>query len=484
MKKNIQALEDSLLKNDTDNLAVTPEKQTWVLTKLALSVSRPIGSLSALFGFVVLAGYFGNVEALYRPISGGPATNPLTATVVMLIGLGLGIGTLRHGPWLQRIASIAALVATGSRLLDAAVGTSIAMTLTPFHDLVVTDLAMGKSNAMGVNSATMLFLVSLSVLFHSFKLELTAQITGFLALAIPLISFTGYAYGFDQFYGQMSLITATAGIFLSSSALFTTAKRGALRAVLSPYIGGRIARLQITLGILVPFTLGFLVVKALVETSVGNPFGAFVVGISWFIITLVCISAVIQERADQQRRRAERKLLLSARTDPLTGLPNRRTFFHDGEREMIRAHRTKNVLSVLMLDIDHFKKVNDTAGHAMGDRILIEIGNQLSHSVRAVDLVARLGGEEFAILLADTDIESAKRVGEKIRRQIEELEVEGWTDIYGPITISIGCTHSSNHTDLDHVLSIADEALYEAKSTGRNRVAVAKTSWEGSKAAS
>lgn len=137
-----------------------------------------------------------------------------------------------------------------------------------------------------------------------------------------------------------------------------------------------------------------------------------------------------------------------------------------------------------MLDIDHFKKVNDTAGHAMGDRILIEIGNQLSHSVRAVDLVARLGGEEFAILLADTDIESAKRVGEKIRRQIEELEVEGWTDIYGPITISIGCTHSSNHTDLDHVLSIADEALYEAKSTGRNRVAVAKTSWEDSKAAS
>jgi len=204
------------------------EKHAWILVKYALAVSPPIGGLSALFGFVVLAGYFGSLEALYRPISGGPATNPLTATAIIFVGLGLAIGQIRFGLWPQRFASLAALIFTGSRLLDAMAGSSISTTLTPFHDIVLSEITAGKSNAMGVNSATMLFLISLSLALHSYRLIIAAQFFGFLALAAPLVSFTGYAYGFKSFYGQMSLITATAGFFLSFSALSITARRGAL----------------------------------------------------------------------------------------------------------------------------------------------------------------------------------------------------------------------------------------------------------------
>ncbi len=444
----------------------------WSLIRAALTISRPLGALSAIFALSALAGYFGNIETLYRPIAGGPATNPLTATIFFLLGSGVAIGRSRQGMWFQRIFGIAGVILTASVLFDASSGTDIKAFFTLFQDQVQQDLAQGKSNNIGVNTAAFLLLISIALTFNSFQRINITQAATFLAGAIPMISLVGYAYGIEHFYGQMSLVTATAGVALATATLSMTAQHGALKAVLSPYIGGSIARVQVFLGIFVPFVVGFLIIKTLVNSGEGDFLGIYVVAISWFIIILVCASAVVQERVDSKRRLAEKKLLFVAMNDPLTLLPNRRKFFDAGEREMARRKRTGADVSVLMIDIDHFKKVNDTAGHAKGDEILKIFARILADSLRAMDLPGRLGGEEFAVLLADTSLAGAQRVAEKIRTNLEAASIEGWTDIYGPITVSIGCAGAEKNRTLTEMLSAADDALYNAKEQGRNRVMV------------
>jgi diguanylate cyclase (GGDEF)-like protein len=155
--------------------------------------------------------------------------------------------------------------------------------------------------------------------------------------------------------------------------------------------------------------------------------------------------------------------------DSLTGLPNRRKFFSAGDHEIIRAHRLKSKLWVLMLDIDHFKKINDTAGHETGDNVLKEISQILKSSLREVDLIGRLGGEEFGVILTDIPQKGAARVAETIRSNIEKASIEGWTDIYGALTISIGCASVDNKSTLEQILKKADEALYYSKNKGRNQ---------------
>ena len=127
------------------------------------------------------------------------------------------------------------------------------------------------------------------------------------------------------------------------------------------------------------------------------------------------------------------------------------------------------------MDLDHFKKVNDTAGHDIGDRVLIAVGSLLSQSIRKVDLAGRLGGEEFAVLLADTNQEGCERVSENIRQNIALLQISGWTEFYGPITAPIGCAKLSATDTLEKALRAADEALYQAKNNGRNQVSMIHT---------
>ena len=190
---------------------------------------------------------------------------------------------------------------------------------------------------------------------------------------------------------------------------------------------------------------------------------------------MVSMSSIFSEKVDFERRLNEAKLATAALSDSLTGLPNRRKFLEFGQHEVERVKRTGNDLWILMIDLDHFKKVNDTAGHDIGDRVLIAVGSLLSQSIRKVDLAGRLGGEEFAVLLADTNQEGCERVSENIRQNIALLQISGWTEFYGPITASIGCAKLSATDTLEKALRAADEALYQAKNNGRNQVSMIHT---------
>ncbi|MDY7224796.1 GGDEF domain-containing protein [Hyalangium rubrum] len=159
-------------------------------------------------------------------------------------------------------------------------------------------------------------------------------------------------------------------------------------------------------------------------------------------------------------------------TDPLTGAPNRRHLFSRLELELARAERYGNPLSVLMVDVDHFKKLNDGAGHRTGDEALRKVCDVLRSRVRKVDTLARYGGEEFMVLLPQTDKAAAVEVGEKLRRAVlEATSLASATQPGGHITISIGVSSFPvDATDQDTLVDCADSALYGSKRGGRNKV--------------
>jgi two-component system cell cycle response regulator len=173
--------------------------------------------------------------------------------------------------------------------------------------------------------------------------------------------------------------------------------------------------------------------------------------------------------------------------DALTGVHNRRAFGKDLTREMNRANRSKEPLSCLLLDIDHFKSINDTHGHQTGDRTLKTIGALLLEHFRNTDLIARYGGEEFAVLLPACPTDQAKRIAEELRLAVAKLIIRTPLGDAFRITTSIGCSTFTSPNDRfldattlqqksDYLISQADAALYDAKRSGRNQVKTFKTS--------
>lgn len=165
------------------------------------------------------------------------------------------------------------------------------------------------------------------------------------------------------------------------------------------------------------------------------------------------------------------QLELLAVTDALTGLPNRRHLMRRIEEEVARSRRFSQPLSVLMMDVDHFKKVNDTWGHAMGDAVLRNMGAFLKKSIRETDVAARYGGEEFTVLLPNTPLEGAFIAAENLRKGFEALvhEHDG-ESIQRTISLGASCLSADDPRDQEALLKAADEALYRAKEGGRNRV--------------
>jgi len=169
----------------------------------------------------------------------------------------------------------------------------------------------------------------------------------------------------------------------------------------------------------------------------------------------------------------ELELRKAANSDPLTGASNRGQFMRFGECEWSRAQRFGHPLTVLLLDIDHFKKINDTYGHDAGDEALRAISAACRKNLRRQDLWARLGGEEFAVLLIEAAADEAHLMAERLRKAVSKLEIKCGGKSFG-MTTSIGLAAADTSCEtLEDALRRADEALYRAKEAGRNRVGTA-----------
>jgi diguanylate cyclase (GGDEF)-like protein len=191
--------------------------------------------------------------------------------------------------------------------------------------------------------------------------------------------------------------------------------------------------------------------------------------------------------SNENLRVRERELEVLAISDPLTGVANRRHFAAIARTELERAQRNHHPVSLLMLDLDHFKALNDEYGHAMGDAALLETTRIMADIVRGHDLVARFGGEEFVVLLPDTALDGATQVAERLRRAIADhvllvedagtpTRTDGRTDGRSTVhwTVSIGVAKWRQDSEgLEALIARADDALYQAKAAGRNRVRTA-----------
>jgi diguanylate cyclase (GGDEF)-like protein len=173
-----------------------------------------------------------------------------------------------------------------------------------------------------------------------------------------------------------------------------------------------------------------------------------------------------------EQRHTEDKLQQLALTDSLTGCLNRRAFFELAAPEFERSLRYHRPLSFILLDVDNFKKVNDTYGHLVGDQVLEGMAHACQHSLRDSDKLARYGGEEFVVMLPETDADGVRLAAERLRQIIETVAVKsGQSSVH--ITASLGVTTfepDQAHYSLDRLLGQADQALYRAKQAGRNRI--------------
>jgi diguanylate cyclase (GGDEF)-like protein len=194
---------------------------------------------------------------------------------------------------------------------------------------------------------------------------------------------------------------------------------------------------------------------------------------NWIIttsgITLLVISVLFLNRVIFPKiMRLENELQILASTDSLTKVYNRAKYDEIMEREIERAKRHNRFLSIVMFDIDVFKRINDTYGHLSGDRVLKTIVSLIKEEVRKIDYLIRWGGDEFILILPETNLEGTKGLAERIRNSIANHKFDNMEGV----TVSLGITHFSKGDTKDTLMKRADEALYKAKMNGGNRVEI------------
>ncbi len=285
-----------------------------------------------------------------------------------------------------------------------------------------------------------------------------------LGAALVTVSVADAVYGFQSQAGTFQVGTFLDAFWMTASLCFAA-------AVLHPSAPELIAPSRVTTPDASPGRLLVLALAAIIPPTTtivqhyrdAEEYGvaSAIVGNTVFLLALIRMALLVKA----QRR--------DAVTDALTGLSSRRYFDQALGTIGARSARSGNPVSMLLLDIDHFKSVNDTYGHNGGDRVLVEVSNRLSHLVRPGDVVARYGGEEFAILLPDTQPEQARAVADRIRQGIADtpIEVNGTRLIQ--VTVSMGVAGMPSSPSTDALILAADQALYAAKHAGRNRVSCA-----------
>jgi two-component system cell cycle response regulator len=177
-------------------------------------------------------------------------------------------------------------------------------------------------------------------------------------------------------------------------------------------------------------------------------------------------------KLEEQLKQAHQQMEILAMHDGLTGLLNRRAIEEYAEAEFNLAIRKEHVLSIIMLDIDHFKNINDQFGHKFGDHTLQQVAKLLTNDLRNYDRIGRWGGEEFILVLPDTQLEDAAMVAERIRVKIAKMKISLENEETFSVQISLGVACTGLFSSLAKLIDAADQALYQAKQTGRNRVCI------------
>ena len=351
----------------------------------------------------VLVGHAFDIEYLYRPLAGGPATHPFTAILFLSLSFSLIL------QFRKKVVSISLQVAVALAMLSLLLlnmAFPVQSSDTFFSSPHLAEIfQLHPSNRLSGNTFLVISCLLMAIWARKARHSTICQALALMALCISTMALTGYAYQIPAFYQDMSLFTVTLSFFLAASVLGITANRGTVRAVLSPHLGGQIARVQFIVGGMFFFGTGYLVIRSVASTQVSSLFGSYVIAVCWFLFVVLMIGASVHEQTDRTRRKLEKKLRAVALYDELTQLLNRRGFKQVIDQQLAHQRRVGGGVGLMLVDIDHFKQVNDRYGHDVGDKVIRHIAWNLRRLVRDTDSVCRYGGEEFAILLPHTDPE-------------------------------------------------------------------------------
>ncbi len=307
----------------------------------------------------------------------------------------------------------------------------------------------------------------------------------------------GYTYGVHDlsnlgFYNPLSPVSAVFFIGLSVCLLFIHAERGFMRLFVGRTLGSRMARGLLPALITIFIALGWLGRQGNAMGWYNNQFEtSMLIFFTLFLSsTLIIWQARGQHGQELLRQRAQHALELSniklekkvaqrtqelqqltqeleaiSLTDSLTNLPNRRAFEQRIATEWQHTLRYATPLSIMMVDVDHFKRFNDDFGHQTGDEVLLQVGQLLAKAVRSTDFASRYGGEEFIVILPNSSLQDTLPIAQRI---CDEIAQHPWPQ--RPVTVSVGVAAYSNQANVQDLIAQADKALYQAKADGRNRV--------------
>ena len=425
-----------------------------------------IGAGFALCGLIQTVFYMVNESA---DPSGIALTHPLTAAA--LIWLGLGVFGFRRGKRTSRLKYTVTTMFLGICLANLVMGTwGSGLFLN----------ANARVGRMGPDTA-----IILSLLFGALLLRRMheRQAISLLLIASSLVvnAAIGKSYSANHFGGHMSHMTMLALLFNTAAVLTIFAPRPLLRVAFLADEIGQWTRRMLASSVAVPWLSG----AALFLTVPMNDRAARLesLSISLIVIAMAGISIYSgyqNDRADQRRRRAEQTLLAMATRDMLTGVMNRAGLLMRLELFWADFRKGGPSCGVILLDLDHFKRINDCHGHDEGDRVLAMLGTTLRPLLRKGDALGRWGGEEFLLLLPGAAVEDLPEIAERVRQQIEAVAervaqarvAPGAPDVpHYDTTASIGVSQFlGRDRQAAAAIKRADDALYRAKDAGRNRV--------------
>ncbi len=435
---------------------------------------------AALIGAMAMAGWILGVDSLKSVIPGLVTMKANTALVFMLLGSSLyaaAAGSRRYKSALRAV-TLVAFVLSAAVFSQYVHGHDLGLDLFLFNEPSGT-VGTVHPGRMALNTSICFTLVAAGLLVLDTRLgRAVTPVIGLLAGAAALLALVGYFAGLTNLYGfakqtQMAVPTAVGILLLGFGLMAARPDRGPMRLLASEGAGGTLVRRILPAAVLGTLLLAILRLAGQAAGLYGTTTGAWLLA-SGFIALIVPIVWRVGwsiERADAERRALEKELKRLSERDPLTGLYNRRRLHEEIARQLAILHRYARPFALLMVDLDRFKEVNDIGGHAVGDALLVEVGHALRRQVREADYVARVGGDEFVLLLPEVKEGAAEAVTTKLLQALREIRIPSHDTTVTP-RASIGgltcCAPGDRTWTPDYVLHLVDVELYEAKAKGRD----------------
>ncbi|MDB4973351.1 MAG: putative response regulator [Myxococcaceae bacterium] len=450
--------------------------------RIRLRVVRLLTLLVGACGLLVLVGWWLRIPVLKSVVPGYTAMNPVTAISLVILAAGLFAASAL--PAATKAAGLLVAAVGALKLAELLLGLPLALDQSLFRAELLAQNA--PPNRIAPNTASCLMLLGFALACLKVRVRRLA-LSELLALCAGLLSYfalIGYGYGLHKFYRvgpfiPMAVHTAAA-LFLTTWAVLLSREEHAVAGLLfRPSLAGAMARRLLPAALFLPPMVGWVRLvgerRGLYPSDVGV--ALFAVTLTAMLLVLVFTTAGALERIDGLRIRAQQQLEEVAHrlahaneelerlatTDVLTGLHNRRAWLARAEVELANATRYQTPLSMLMVDADHFKRINDQYGHGIGDLALCAIAQSLSRQLRQGDFLARYGGEEFCILLPHTGADAAMLVAERCCAALRELEVVASGGARIQVRCSIGVAELGDLPTVRDLARAADAALYLAK---------------------